>query len=249
MIDGYTHLDKSVADPIDDLAQRMKSANISRALIVETWSGDSRECLEDLATHPTDAFGIAPCFRPEQAKSGTELLTLDAVHALRVKTADLPRLGPVAEELQKAKKWLLPHAESGIAALTHELLQLARAYPELPIYLPHMGWPRRDKLDDDDWGGSIRALGQIPNLIVGLSAIAHFSSDPFPHHDVAHFASHLLRTFGSDKLVPASDYPLFDKDRYAEYMKLAVSWIGGGEVAGGQFESSLFLNGPPVQKE
>lgn len=244
MIDAYTHLDMSAAHPIDDLAQRMKSAKVGRALIVETWSGDNRGCLQELMTQPADAFRIALCFRPEKAQSGEELLTPGAVQALRVRTADLHRLGPIAGDLQSTKKWLLPHAESGIAALTDELLQLTRAYPELPIYLPHMGWPRHDQLDDDDWVDSIRPLGSLSNLVVGVSAIAHFSRDSFPHEDVADFASHLFETFGADKLVAGSDYPLCEKDQYSQYMELASSWIGGGELAGRYFESSLFDEAP-----
>jgi predicted TIM-barrel fold metal-dependent hydrolase len=236
MIDGYTHLDMSTAYPIADLARRMKSAAIGRALLVETWSGDNRRCLQQLMVQPAEEFRIAPCFRPEQAEEGAELLTLEVVRALRVKTADLHRLGPTATALQSTRKWLPPHAESGIAALTDNLLQLAGAYPELLIYLPHMGWPRRAKLDDDDWGDSIAALSKYPNLIVGVSAIAHFSRDAFPHHDVAHFASHLFETFGPEALVAASDYPLIDKDKYSQYMQLTSGWIGGVEQTGHHLE-------------
>jgi len=137
-------------------------------------------------------------------------------------------------------KWLLPHAESGIRKLADELLQLAVHCPQLPIYLPHMGWPRRDRQDDDDWLGSIFSLRKLPNITVGVSAMAHFSRDPFPHNDIGPFASHLLATFGHELLVPASDYPLFEKDRYTQYMQLARDWIAGATQPGHRFESSLF---------
>lgn len=240
MIDAYTHLDMGAAQPVADLERRMRVAEIDRALIVETWSGDNRGCLQQLMALPAPAFRIAPCFRLEQAESGAELLSLEIVRALRVKTADLHRLGPAATMLQSRRKWLLAHAESGIAALTEELLQLAASYPELPIYLPHMGWPRKDKQDDDNWLPSILRLSKLPNLIVGVSAVAHFSRDVFPHDDVAPFAAGLLAIFGPEPLVAASDYPLFEKDRYAQYIQLANDWIAGGEQIDHRFESSLF---------
>ena len=109
-----------------------------------------------------------------------EMTSLDVVQALRVRTADMRRLGPVATKLESTGKWLLPHAESGINGLTEELLLVARLYPTLRIYLPHMGWPRRDLQDDNSWSESVAALCKIPNLIVGISAIAHFSREPFP---------------------------------------------------------------------
>jgi predicted TIM-barrel fold metal-dependent hydrolase len=242
MIDAYCHLDISAAQPIADLERRMVAAGVDRALIVETWSGDDRAWLQQLVASPSTRFRVALCFRSDQAQSGSDLLSLAMVRALRAKTADLQRLGSIAAKLESTGKWLLPHAESGIRALTEELLQLAGFYPRLPIYLPHMGWPRRDRQDDDDWRESISMLSKLPNLIVGISAIAHFSRDAFPHDDVAPFAAHLLETFGADSLVAASDYPLFEEDRYAQYIELASDWIVPVKQRGQRFESSLFGN-------
>lgn len=224
-MDAYCHLDMSVARPIDDLEQRMDAAGIDRALVVETWSGDNRACMQQLIASPSNRFHLAFCFRPDEAHARSELLSPETVRALRVKTSDLNRLGQVAAELESTGKWLLPHAEAGIGALTEKLLQLAELYPRLRIYVPHMGWPRREHQDDDDWRESISRLSQLPNLVVGVSAIAHFSHNTFPHDDVAPFASHLRASFGSEMLVAASDYPLFEKDRYAQYIRLAADWI------------------------
>ena len=240
MIDAYCHLDVSVAQPVTDLERRMDATGIDRALIVETWSGDNRACLQQLIASPSSRFRVAFCFRPDERQPSSELLSLEMVGALRVKTCDLSRLGPIAAKLESAGKWLLPHAESGIRMLAEELLQIADCHPQLPIYLPHMGWPRRDRQDDDDWLESISSLSKLPNLIVGVSAIAHFSYETFPHDDIARFASHLVATFGKESLVAASDYPLFEKDRYAQYIWLASNWIGDVRPPGYRFESSLF---------
>jgi hypothetical protein len=240
MIDAYSHLDMSAEQPIADLERRMDAAGIARALIVETWSGDNRVRLEQLIAVRSTRFRIAPCFRPDQAQSGAELLSLEMVRTLRVRTADLHRLGSIAMTLESTRKWLLPHSESGIGALTEELVRITTVHPGILIYLPHMGWPRRDKQNDKDWHKSISRLGGLPNLVVGISAIAHFSREAFPHNDIAPFAAHLQATFGQESLVAASDYPMFEKDRYAQYMQLAGSWIAKGDRFGHRFESSLF---------
>lgn len=242
MIDAYCHLDMSVAQPIADLERRMDVAGVDRALIVETWSGDNHVCLQQLVASSSARFRVAPCFRPDEPQSRSESLSIsiEMVRGLRVKTHDLNSLGTVAATLESMGKWLVPHAESGIGKLADELLQLGDRYPQLPIYLPHMGWPRRDRQDDEDWLEAISSLRNVPNVSVGVSAMAHFSSDPFPHNDIAPFASRLLAAFGQDRLVPASDYPLFEKDRYAEYMQLASDWIAGTGQVGHRFESSLF---------
>ena len=240
MIDAYSHLDMSVAQPIADLERRMDWAGIDHALIVETWGGDNRACVEELVESASTRFRVAPCFRPDEDQAGPELVLLQMVGALRVKTADLYRLGPIATTLESSGKWLLPHAESGIRALTEELLALAVAHPRLAVYLPHMGWPRQDRQYDKDWRESISRLSRLPNLIVGISAIAHFSDQAFPHEDIAPFAAQLLATFGAEALVAGSDYPLFEKERYAHYMQLAQDWIANGDRCGHRFESSLF---------
>jgi len=239
MIDAYCHLDMSVMEPIAELERRMDAASVDGALIVETWSGDNRGCLRKLIASPMSRFRVAFCFRPDQEQSCAELLSSEMVRALRVKTADLNRLGPIAAELESTGKWLMLHAEAGIRSLTMGLVQLAHLHPRLPIYLPHMGWPRRDGQDDGDWVESIAGLKDC-NLVAGISAIAHFSREAFPHNDVVPFASYLLAMFGPESLVAASDYPLIEKGSYAQYMQLAGDWIAGAARTGNRFESSLF---------
>jgi predicted TIM-barrel fold metal-dependent hydrolase len=239
MIDAYSHLDMTVAQPIADLERRMDAAGVDGALVVETWSGDNRARLQQLIASRSNRFRVAFCFRPEEEQSGAELLSSEMMRALRVKTADLNRLGLIAARLESTGKWLLPHAELGIGALTKELLQLVAVCPGIPVYLPHMGWPRRGRQGDNDWLESISRLSKLPNLVVGISAIAHFSHDPFPHDDVAPFAADLHANLPSESLVTASDYPLFEKNRYAQYLELARRWIGGKQSED-RFKSSLF---------
>jgi hypothetical protein len=227
MIDAYTHLDMSAPDPIADFQSRMASAGIDRALAVETWSGDNFPCLERIVNSPLPEFRVAPCFRPEAGLPSTDFLSEDSVVALRVKTGDLSRLGKAANSLESSKKWLLTHAEKGIAVMANELISIRKRHPQLRVYVPHLGWPRRDGLDDKDWEDSIAALSRIRGVVVGISAIVHFSREPFPHNDVETFASRLLKLFPSEYLAVGSDYPMFERNRYAEYMRLATEWVYG----------------------
>lgn len=240
MMDAYTHLDMSVQDPICDLERRMDTARVDRALIVETWGKDNRACLETLIASPVPRFRVALCFRPEEGEPSHKAFSQEMIAALRVKTADMQALGPLAKTLEARGKWLLPHSESGIRELTKELLSLTCRYPRLRIFLPHLGWPRRDRQDDESWRESIFKLASLSNVVVGVSAVAHFSQEAFPHKDMEPFAADLLEAFGSGSLVAGSDYPLFEKGRYAEYMKLAEEWIHSRGASGSRFEASLF---------
>jgi predicted TIM-barrel fold metal-dependent hydrolase len=243
MMDAYTHLDMNTRDPVNDLRLRMDSARIDRALIVETWGRDNHSCLERLIALSPTQFRVAMCFRPEEKRPYLDILQEEMVVALRIKTADIQHLGSLADSLESSGKWLLTHAEAGIKKLKDELLPLAKAHPNLWIYLPHFGWPRHDKQDDKDWEDSVRELGRLPNTIMGISAIDHFSNEPYPHGDIEPFAARLLDAFGPDSVVIGSDYPLFEKDMYARYIDLAQQWVQRTSTRWTcRFEFNLFGN-------
>jgi hypothetical protein len=242
MMDAYTHLDMSSPDPIEDLWSQMNSAKIDRALIVETWGKDNYVCLKHLIASPSPQFRIALCFRPEE-NSGLNILQQEMVAALRVRTADIRHLGGLVDRLESSGKWLLTHAEAGIKMLKDELLPLAKFHPELRIYLPHLGWPRKDKRDDKDWLDAISELSRLPNIIVGISAISHFSLEPYPHKDIESFAARLLDAFGADSVATGSDYPLLEKNSYSQYIRLAQLWVNRENAQRDcRFESNLFGN-------
>lgn len=245
MMDAYTHLDMNSPDPIEDLRLQMSSAKIDRALIVETWGKDNYVCLKHLIASPSPQFRVALCFRPEEG-SGLNILQQEMVAALRVRTSDIRHLGRLVDRLESSGKWLLTHAESGIKTLKDELLPLAKFHPELRIYLPHLGWPRKDKQDDEDWMDSIFELSRLPNIIVGISAIGHFSQESYPHKDIESFFFRLLDAFGAASVITGSDYPLVEKNSYAQYIRLAELWIDRANAQRDyRFESNLFGNVTP----
>jgi hypothetical protein len=241
MMDCYTHLDMRAPDPIEDLRLRMSSASIDRALMVETWGKDNYACLQRMFASPSPQFRIALCFRSGEGGLGTDVLQHEMVVALRVRTADIRHLGSVTDSLESSGKWLLTHAESGIKALKEELVPLLELHPALRVYLPHLGWPRRDKSDDTDWPECVNELSRFPAIVAGVSAIGHFSREAYPHHDMEPFAAKLLDAFGADSLVPGSDYPLLETSNYAEAMSLAQRFIQQGNTRSTcRFESSIF---------
>jgi predicted TIM-barrel fold metal-dependent hydrolase len=240
MIDAYTHLDMGVDDPMAALERRMDEAAVGRAFIVETWNKDNRRCLDQLAASHSSRFRVAFCFRPEDEPFSPAIFAPETVGGIRVRTADLRAFRPFAEELTRSGKWLIPHCEAGIGVLADELFWLAEACPELRIYLPHMGWPRRDKREDQDWDKSMSALSALPHLVAGVSAIAHFSQEAFPHQDIRGAAMRLREMFAPERLCAGSDYPLFDTTRYVDYMKLANEWIGRSDEVPSILECALF---------
>jgi Amidohydrolase len=250
MMDAYTHLDMSASDQLADFQSRMASAGVARALAVETWSGDNFSCLKRLIDHSLPQFRIALCFRPEKRQPSRGLLEHYFVAGLRVRTGDLQHLGDSAALLESTGKWLVTHAEKGIGLLTRDLIAVAQAFPRLRIYVPHLAWPRRDGVDDKDWPHAVREISHIPGVVMGISAIAHFSREIFPHCDVAAFASHLIDNFPADSVVAGSDYPLLEKNQYAQYIGLALQWTRrrGGQGPS-RLEATCFSDPDAVQYE
>jgi hypothetical protein len=246
MIDAYTHLDQACADPIADMELKMTRAGVTHALAVETWKADNLPSLHQIMETHSPHFRVALCFRPVLHPSIPGILENPAVVALRVRTSDIAALGEAAAALQAAGKWLIPHAEDGIAPLAKELLALVEHAPGLQIYLPHLGWPTQEKTEDPAWAEAIASLRQIPGIVVGISAIPHFSREPFPHVDIERFAARLVETFGPTSVVAASDYPLIEKDRYTEYMQLAETWIRRADAGWSPRFDSIFSNQLPA---
>ena len=225
MIDAYTHLDLSVPDPIADFQARMSSTGVKKALAVEMWSGANFPLLETIAHSRLRQFRIVPCFRPEKRLPDPELLSDQCLVGVRVKTADISHLEPVASSLEQSQKWFVAHAEKGIGHLVHELVHLRGRHPGLRLYVPHLGWPCDQQTDDPEWVDAMTALSRFPGTVVGISAIAHFSREPYPHKDVRKFVSRIAELFPAENIVPGSDYPMMEKEQYAKYMELAAEWV------------------------
>jgi hypothetical protein len=75
-----------------------------------------------------------------------------------------------------------------------------------------LGWYRKLIVNKFDGSKSRRRVGR-PKL------------DQETERLVVPFASSLLQLFSSECLAVGSDYPMFEKDRYAAYMGLAIKWV------------------------
>ena len=226
MIDAYSHLDMAHPDPIGDIGERMRSAGVTSALLVETWDGGNRALLEGLLRNgPVDRFRIALCYRPENADSLRQWLDRGALTGVRMSTKHIAEAGDVCGEIGRAGALLIAHAESGVGALRRAIEQMRDRFPDAQIYVPHLGWPAHEGAPVADWLPAIQELAAIPSLILGISAIAHFSRRPFPHDDVREWALAAISQMPAARLAIASDYPLFEKGRYSEYMSLAREWV------------------------
>lgn len=225
MTDSYTHIDLTAIDPAADLRSKMDAGTVLRAVVVETIKGDNREHLERLLKAREPRFRLAFCHRPETLEATRRYMADPWVVAIRVRSPQLEENTDWVSELEASGKYLLIHAEGGIAPLVRNARAVASAHSRLRIYVPHLGWPRGKGQDDPRWRDSIRALHAIPTAVIGISSLLTFSRQPFPHPDVHKFARELIQLFGPERLVAGSDFPFIEKPRYAGYVRLAHKWI------------------------
>jgi len=225
MIDAYMHLDIGAAAPLADLRQRLDEAGLTGALVVETWDGRNFDLLARAEADVFDGIGVAYCYRGQSRVELQSLLARQRVWSLRADAHSLARDDFPAELIARERKWLLSHAETGIAALLPLLLYWTQRQPDLKIYVPHLGWPRRDGADDVGWIEAMTRLANIPTIVVGVSALAHFSNLPFPHDDMRPFVERLCALFGAGRIVVGSDYPNSGAAMYAAQHALATRWV------------------------
>jgi hypothetical protein len=210
MIDAYVHLDPTAPDPVAELDQRLAAAGVRRAFVVETWAGKEQPELAEITSRSRDNGDeriVALCYRGQTENEVAALLKKPAVRALRARTASLEETAPWLGVLEESGRFLLCHGELGIGRLVRALLPISARHPRLRIYVPHLAWPRREKSDDPEWHASIAELATLPDLVLGISGLASFSSQPFPHEDVRPFAEKAMAAFPRERIVAATDFP------------------------------------------
>lgn len=90
-----------------------------------------------------------------------------------------------------------------------DVVELARRCPETTIVLDHLGNPPVPRGMSAEWCASIVRCGQVPNLTGKLSGlIQHLDDDRWGLDEFGPFMSHLVDSFGADRVVWASNWPV-----------------------------------------
>ncbi len=86
---------------------------------------------------------------------------------------------------------------------------LARACDNTQLVLDHCGVPDIAGGDIDTWRTSMRALATLPNVVCKLSGImAYCTPGQASYAAISPYVEHVLETFGANRLVWGSDWPV-----------------------------------------
>jgi len=131
-----------------------------------------------------------------------------------------------------------------VCILTHQerlpdLERWVREFPDVQVCVDHMAWP---PVDRPDLLGNLLRLAEHPEVFVKISGTWAVSQQPFPYRDTHDAVHRIYDTFGPDRLMWGTDWPLVErKCGYSGALQIVTeelgfltdedrTWILGGTV-------------------
>lgn len=87
-------------------------------------------------------------------------------------------------------------------------IDTVRALPELRFVLDHAGKPPIALGETEPWCGDISELAALPNVAVKLSGLVTEARADWTTDDLRPYAEHALSSFGPDRIMFGSDWPV-----------------------------------------
>lgn len=113
------------------------------------------------------------------------------------------------------------------------LLELVRRWPRLRVVIDHGAKPDIGAGALDPWRDQIAALAAEPDVHCKLSGLLTEAGDTPTAAALAPFAAHLLETFGPERLMWGSDWPVLNLARdYARWRAMADGFAASLDPAG-----------------
>jgi predicted TIM-barrel fold metal-dependent hydrolase len=239
-VKGHEHrAHRPVPFSADDLLREMDGAGVARAVIVPpSWEGDRNElALAAAARHPdrVAVMGRLPIDRPEHAKRLSDWrrqpgmlgirLTFRQGHEERLLTTREPDwFWPGVERAG------LPVMMAATGFLDH-VGPLAERHPGVRLAICHLGLVRAK--GDAAFADlpKLLALAKYPNVSVKASALARFSSEPYPYPKLHPYIRQVFDAFGPRRMFWGTDMTNLPCS-YREAVTLfteALPWLTGSD--------------------
>lgn len=98
---------------------------------------------------------------------------------------------------------------TGKAAQLPGMIELARQVPECNFILDHHGNPNVKDHVWQPWADNVRELASLPNVVVKISGIVSGADpDNWTLEDIKPYVRHCLESFGEDRVIFGSDWPV-----------------------------------------
>jgi L-fuconolactonase len=102
-----------------------------------------------------------------------------------------------------------------------------RAVPRLRFVLDHGGKPAIETSEREPWAAHIGELARLPNVAVKLSGLVTEAGPEWTVAELAPYAERLLETFGADRVMFGSDWPVCTlRAEYGRVVGTAQEFVG-----------------------
>ncbi|KKB77764.1 amidohydrolase [Devosia soli] len=207
--------------PADTYWAEVKTLGIEQALHMEVDVAEPD--IESETAFVLGLPGIVGCVaacRPELADFPRQLDRLLAIGGTRIKG-----LRRILHEVDDAVSTPQLFADNlgrlALHGLTFDLclradqlhlgLALARKLPEVTFILDHCGNPDINGIGLDPWRADLRAIAGLPNVQGKVSGIANHCDPDWTTETLRPYVEHVIDSFGWDRVVFGSDYPVVTK--------------------------------------
>jgi L-fuconolactonase len=216
-----------------DMKPLRDQAGVTRTVVVQAAPTlDETRYLLDLARNEPSIAGVVgwvPLLLPAAPDLIAALAHEPKFKGVRPMLQDLPDDTWIANpDLAPAIEALIAHdlAFDALIFARHAayLETFAQRFPALRIVIDHGAKPPiRDGLAAlHDWTRAITRLARLPNVQCKLSGLATEAAPGWTEHTLRPYVEHLLDTFGPERLMWGSDWPVLDLNgEYGQWFAVA----------------------------
>jgi len=139
---------------------------------------------------------------------------------------------------ENLKRLATHHLSFDICVLARQLplaLRIARACPDVQFILDHCGMPKVKERELDPWRAEIKALASEPNVACKVSGVVAYADASWTVDDLRPFVEHVIESFGWDRVVWGSDWPVCtltaDLGRWVAATRVIIAGANADEQA------------------
>ena len=228
IIDSYSHCGISKYEPIERVRGVMRSGGVARAVLVQHLGEYDNRYLQDVvAADPDHLAGV--CMVDHQLPDASGILKhwqqTGCFRGVRLSTdvlAVAPQLFSTAAE---AGLVIVLYAPDGIGSFVVQVDALLRDHPDARVVLTHLGNPPVGQSAEAEAYRAVFRLARYPHVYFQISGMKMFC--PYPHEPLYTWITSAIDTFGPDRLLWGSNYPVVgDTDDYLADLRL----VTGGQL-------------------
>ncbi len=108
------------------------------------------------------------------------------------------------------------------------LIEFFGRYPDLPCVIDHCAKPLIAEGTMQPWADQMAEIAKNTNVLCKLSGLTTEAASGWEVGDITAYVEHVLRSFGTDRVMFGSDWPVVRlQSDYAEWVDLVDGWLKG----------------------